>query len=222
MKLGIAFLFVCGVVSVLFLGIRSQGAQTTTFQITGIVLDDKGSPLANARVSALHMTRPLKGRLPSSFTDNDGRFKISDLEAARYSVVVENETEGYANFLSIAYQSILTLAEPTEETPSAYVAIQMSPQAGRITGLVTDKNGAKVKEANVKICLIADPERCSYGLGDDNGRFQILAPPETVVVVTVSKDERKDFRLKQKINGVEKDSLILKSGENHHVRITLD
>lgn len=218
MKIGIGLLVICCVA--VFFGIRSQTVAKVDFQITGTVIDDKGAPIEGARISAVHLTRPLKGRLPNAYTDTNGRFTITGLEAARYHIMVEKEKDGYPDFTSIAYTSTFTLAEPTKENPSTEVAIQMGPKAAQVLGKVTAKS--KLKDTRIKICLVENPEVCSFKYVDDDGAFAILAPPEKEFTLTVSSEGFQDYKLKQKILGISKDSLILKAGERHHAAISLN
>ena len=149
--------------------------------ITGRVVNEKGQPLANARVSLRAVGSMSPGH--SIFTDQDGRFEVSGLERATYQV----------NAWLSAYAP-----QPRNpfDTQSSNVRVGESVtlvliKGGVITGTVTNQNGEPVVGVRVRAKLIRDNDLLPAAYAqmgmerttDDRGVYRIYGLPAGTYVV---------------------------------------
>lgn len=182
------FYFLCICVALACVSVVGQvAAPSSTAQtsksgiITGRVVNEKGQPLANARVSLRAIGSMNPG--PSIITDHDGRFEISGLERMTYQIAAWAST--YA-------------PQPRNpfDTQSSNVRVGDSVtlvliKACVITGTVTNQSGEPVVGVRVRARLIRDNDLLPGPYNqvpmerttDDRGVYRIYGLPAGTYVV---------------------------------------
>jgi len=150
--------------------------------IEGIVLDERGEPLAGARVSAnsTGQVRPGSGRTwGSAKTDLEGRLEIYGLRKGEYR-------------LRASYHGRYA-AEVVVESGTKDVRIRMR-EAGRLAGRARGVNGMPVPGAQVR-ARVSDPsdpnrnENVGWTRTDPDGRFSLDSlPPDRPFQLTITHD----------------------------------
>src|SRR5690349_25097780 len=73
-----------------------ENSASRTGAIQGRVLNPEGEPVAGAEVHVLRYDLTT-GRLPTVYTDNQGKFLMKDLIPGRYTVSAGKTSDGYAD-----------------------------------------------------------------------------------------------------------------------------
>jgi hypothetical protein len=63
--------------SLLIFAQDGQDIQRYSYHVCGNVLDEKSQPMPNVTVWFMPAVRPINGRIPHTYTDNDGHFKMA-------------------------------------------------------------------------------------------------------------------------------------------------
>ena len=154
--------------------------------IRGIVVDEGGTPVVDAKVNA----SPLGGWRTVRFlryatTDADGRFLLDALEFGKYGVFAMKEEALYPNMSSSFYSdNVFPTAVITPAAPIAVLRIQLGSTAGVLTGSITNvANGAPLN-AGFKLTRAASPDKWLSTSAPPN--YRILIPSSTDVLLEVS------------------------------------
>jgi len=202
-----------------------EGCETSNqgCSISGRVIDINNVPIAGAKVSSMISDRPPRGRILYSFTNEDGRFVLGNVECGDNIIMAEKEEDGYPDPLSILSDEVFpsVFVEAGKQMPE--VEVRLGPKSPRIIGKLVDKGTRKaVNNAIVTICRADDDKRCySTSVGVD-GNFSLLAPliPFTV---RFSTPKYKDWVYGSKTNSKNvTDSLTLPSDEVHEMTVYLE
>jgi hypothetical protein len=155
------------------------------FVITGQVLDQYGSPVSYANVSAYPDL--LFGRLPSALADSSGKFSMEVENTGKYRLTAAKSAEQYAPLISaFHYPSSGAMPEAVvkAEQPAPFVIVRLGPRAGILTGSVIDATTQEyIQRFHVRICRVEGSRYCHQELFSGNlGRFQILVPATPILI----------------------------------------
>lgn len=162
------FLLVCVVCATCLLAAVAPSSQqkpaTTgapTYSIAGVVVDAAtGDTVPHAQVSLAVDSEPV-----AEVADDNGRFRISGLEAGKYPLYAK--AAGYVAQGFEQHGSFLTGIAVGQGLDSEHLLFRLHKQ-GLIYGRVTDDRGEPVRNANVQLVLLAAP-------GDFSGRPRVSA-----------------------------------------------
>ena len=128
-----------------------SSAQTpaTTFTIAGVVVDAAtGDTLPHAQVSLA-----VDGDQVTEVADDNGRFRISGLEARKYPLYAK--APGYVSQGFEQHGTFLTGIAVGQGLDSEHILFRLHKQ-GLIFGRVTDDSGDPVRQATVQLILLAE------------------------------------------------------------------
>lgn len=182
------FCFWCLFVALACLSVVGQvAAPSSTAQtsksgiITGRVVNEKGQPLANARVSLRAVGSMNAGQ--STITDQDGRFEVSGLERMTYQIAA------WATAYAPQPRNPFDTQSSNVRVGDSVTLVLM--KGAVITGTVASQTGEPVVGVRVRARLIRDQELLPWPyaqmsmerLTDDRGVYRIYGlPPGTYVV----------------------------------------
>ena len=162
-------------------------AETKSGSITGKVVNEKGEPLPNAKVSARAMGAAHANAV--AFTNSDGSFKVDGIESIPYEVSV---------WMPAYISQPADTEEPREKQYRAGDSVSfVLIKGGVITGTVTNVGGNPVIGVHVSARMIRDSNDRRLPRGfesrvntDDRGIYRIYGlPTGTYIVVAGSTDE---------------------------------
>jgi hypothetical protein len=166
-----------------------ENSASRTGAIQGRVLNPEGQPVAGAEVHALRSDLTT-GRLPTVYTDNQGKFLMKDLIPGRYTVSAGKTEDGYADtsspFHSFGQVNIPEISVDSHQV--THVVIRLGPKAARLFGYIIDAETNKRIQnlQNVQLTLRrVDHPDYIYSTGPNlEGRFDLLVPsvPFTIMV----------------------------------------
>jgi hypothetical protein len=154
--------------------------------ISGVVVDEKGEPVAAARVQA----DPAGGMPQSDIvheaeTDNDGHFTLSGLNLLTYKLFAMKEAANYPNTAFAFYShQVFPTVTLTETAPTANVIVKVGPPAAIIRGGVTDAVTGKPVDVSVLMRRVSNPEEW-FSVGQ-RSNYRVLVPPNADIVLEVS------------------------------------
>ena len=135
-------------------------ANAPAYIIAGVVVDSAtGDTVPHAQVSL-----SVDGEQITEVTDDNGRFRISGLEAGKYPLYAK--AAGYVPQGLEQHGSFLTAVVVGENSDSEHILFRLYKQ-GLIYGRITDDRGEPVRNANVQLVLLATP-------GDFSRRPRVL------------------------------------------------
>ena len=187
--------------------------------VEGLVLDERGNPVAHARVIATPADRGFT-YAPYTDTDANGTFSISGLEWGEYEISAEKKSDNYANTLDVFYagDSEPAKLELSPDRPTAHVEIRFPAKAGvLIVSLFDSRNG---EELDGCVHLERTSEKGKWRdvfLSKPNRR--VLIPPHTDVQLRVHSAGYFPWVLHDSKGPA---SIRLNSSEQKHLRIPLD
>ncbi|MFI5176280.1 MAG: carboxypeptidase regulatory-like domain-containing protein [Terriglobia bacterium] len=153
--------------------------------IRGTVVDERGLPVSQARVSIEATDHHQRSTSSSVETDDGGRFVIAHLEWGGFYVYAVKEDAGYPNMVFPIYsKGIQRRSTVTPERPEAEIEMHIGPKAGILTGLVTDAKTGEPVLATFLLKPIAQPE--DWIGFYSSGRYRYLVPPSTDLSLEVS------------------------------------
>jgi hypothetical protein len=161
---------------------NSQKPKTRSGAITGRVVDDSGTPIANARVFV--SAQSVQGVRQTIFTDDSGKFVAQDLPRASYAVTVQ----------VAGYTTVRQPGDTVHHTPGDSVTLVVR-KGGAITGRVTSADGDPIVGVQITATLVRDERgrrnESTFGntrYTDDRGIYRIFGlPPGTYIVAAGSK-----------------------------------
>jgi hypothetical protein len=197
--------------------LSSQSENVAQFgAIEGQVLDAQGRPLAGAKVDGF----PLQGQrdagvLPTTFTDQNGKFFLDGVMPGTHLISASKEEEGYpSTFFAFFVVDPKATSEVTvyNQQVTEGVLLRLGPKAAKLVGQIVDaQTGRPVNDAEMVLSRVDNPNhRYSIGPNRGEGRFERLVPPVA-------------FKLKVSARGYEewnygKDS----NGEAQYIQIAPD
>ena len=163
----LVLLLACSTVSV------CQTTAPETGSVQGVVLDEKGDPLADATVFVGTMT---KG--PSTQTDQKGRFTLTGVPSGTVGLHAYKKSAGYPYDLFaffVAPSAKLPFIEVIAGETTAGVTIQLGERAAHLSIKITDQNENEV-DATVELTR---PDLGKYGeyRTSAKGGLDLMVPP---------------------------------------------
>lgn len=166
--------------------------QGTRGQIIGLVIDERGRPVANAQVSPQYLGVALFRSLVINVdTDVHGRFTIDHLDWGPYAVHAGKEADGYPNTRFRLYQT----------RPAPRVTLSRQHTVGRVTVKIGPKGGVLV--SSVRDAVTHAPVAAQLVLKKTDGSgliylseppdFQVLLPADTDVLIEIRKEGYKPW-----------------------------
>lgn len=190
--------------------------------IRGSVVDDKGMPVAAARVSV----DPLNGVPRSDLvreveTDKNGHFAMDNLELGSYKVFAMKESSGYPNTAFAFYSNqIFPTATLTAGIPTVDLILKIGPPAGVVGGLVTGGTTNSPVDAAFLLRRSADPN--NWISLSQRAKYRVLVPPSTDVSFEVSAPGYKTYYYAGPSDSLKRPPLRLESGQEIRLDIQLD
>jgi|SRR6185312_9083357 len=122
------------------IGLMCHEVRAQVGQISGIVTDKSGTPVAYARVSpqllGFHVMHTLRIIVNA---DDKGRFKIGGLTLGDYAVYAFKEADGYPDTSIPLYRTrVAPKAQLTAHRPTVNVTVLIGPKAGIFAASVRD------------------------------------------------------------------------------------
>jgi hypothetical protein len=165
--------------------------------ISGKVINVKGEPISDARVSAQRVG-VIAMQWPSTETNGDGEFTLNDLAPGTYRLHAGKEDDGYAPTYSVFRSDDIAFAphvSVTENQAVLNIVIQLGSKGGWLTGrVVSALTSQAITDAQITVRRVDDPTKFfSTGLNNKTkrgGSFKILVPtaPFTVEVTALGYD----------------------------------
>lgn len=156
---------------------QQQQAEEHSGAISGVVVNERGQPVAGAKVSAEMMGVPTVSLIPFVDSDAAGRFTFDGLDWGKYAVCARKEDDGYAE---ICRSLLNAVSGPTPtlsaQSPRAEVLVAIGPKAGVMTGTVKDALTGAPVDGTLLVRLSKDNGRL-FGMGI-SPQFRVLLPPE--------------------------------------------
>lgn len=152
--------------------------------IRGIVVDDHGSPLARAMVTAEPPI--LAGVPPTTRTNAQGGFAITHLGWVKYKVYASKISAGYPENLGGFYGTGgVATVNLSPAAPRAYVRIRLGPRAGILHGRVTNAvTGKPINAADFRLVWVGSPN--DWMMTSQPSTYRVFLPPSTAVDLEVS------------------------------------
>ena len=154
--------------------------------IQGLVVNEEGTPIAEAKVHA----EPLDGRTRGTLvryveTDAQGRFRIDRLEWGKYMISAKKEESGYPDMMYAFYNNnLFTTVTLSQLSPLADVRIQLGPQAGVLTGTITDAESGNPVNAGFRFTPAERPN--NWLSKSAPPRYRVLLPAREGVFLEVT------------------------------------
>jgi len=162
---------------------KAQTPSIANGSVSGIVLNEDGQPVGQARVCLSKTQGNQTSNICRFLADETGQFHIDNVAFGEYEIFAIKEEDGYA----LEKQQPGQKLQITADDPLANVTIRMAPKGAVLVGSVRDKlTGQEIKErATVQFfALDAGTSGGSGGRAKD-GRFQIAVPTGVDLVVVV-------------------------------------
>lgn len=175
---------------------KGQAPQTplSSSLVQGKVLNDAGQPVAGATVYADSINFE-GGRMPSTRTDAQGRFRFNNLKNGLYRIYAEKEEDGYASPVSAFHSGDaggISLVNVYEQQATADTTIFLRPKSARITGQIVNLLTRKaIKGAQIILRRVDNPDYSYSTAADANGRINILVPSEPFTIEVLAEGYKK-------------------------------
>lgn len=151
-------------------------------RVTGIVLDEHGSPVAQASICVTQSRSNLSATTCDGQSDAQGRFQSTLLEAGAYEVSAINEEQGY----TLANQMPGEKVTITAAGPNRDVVIHLKPRGAIVAGSVKDRSsGRPLTNCFVEYVAI-NGKGSGSSSGNNNGDFSFTIPTATDMIFVVS------------------------------------
>ncbi len=202
------------------LGLSSTAQQPGA--IRGSVADEKGIPIAGARVSVDPLNGiPRSDLVREAESDKDGRFSITNLELGPYGVFAGKESSGYPDTSSSFYgNNAFPTATLTPSAPVVDLVLQVGPRAGVLKGQITD--AATNKPLDVAFLLRRSANPNNWVSISKRGEYRVLVPPSTDVSFEVSAQGYKTYYYGGTSDALKRPPVRLDSGQEMKLDIHLD
>ena len=173
---------VAGTVDLSVLAAIARGPATSC--ISGSVVDESKKPVAGINVEAFPVFSPNsypKDSYPSTTTDEQGRFKLSELEKGPYILYTKNESESYPSTRNSFYR--LTAQPSTQAAEKcAKVVVRLDPKAARLRIHVVDAaTGVPLPRFGVSF---RNPSGAHLVVSNASQDQEVLVPAHTALTVS--------------------------------------
>jgi hypothetical protein len=169
----------------------TAAAQEFTGIITGIVVDAQGKSVAGAWVTVGCGDRPLGGRVPGAFSDEQGHFAVGSLELAECDVYACNEQADIPCLTSVNPADLVHVTL-SEKVPTATVKVQLGEKGTVITGTVRDAITGEKLDAIFEYHQMKFPDlKSSMSSGPE---FRIFIAPSTDYSLKISAPGYKNWQ----------------------------
>lgn len=181
-------------------GTRTGPIDRTPARVSGVVLDDRGAPIAGAVVSIAQRSlsrgeRAVPGAAPEPIavrTGSDGRFEVADLIPGRYTVAASARTfvPGFIDPLALA---------PGESRDD--LELRLTRGGHLLRGTVNDIGGGGVSGALVRATNMSEGDLFTFfrapatGITDADGRYELSLGNGAYMVEVTHIDYVSDQRL---------------------------
>ena len=191
--------------------------------IQGTVIYEDGNPVNGATVYASAIFGLGAGIIPNAKTDKTGHFAITHLLLGKYAVTGEKQDEDYPRMVDRFYNSdkfqTVTL---TSQHFTASVTVRLGPKAGVLVGTVADALTNAPINACAEFRRAKEPNNRVVGTGLVNGKYRVLIPSNTDVLIKVWYQGHKSWYYPGTINKTQSQPLNLKPGEEKELDIRLE
>ncbi len=214
--------------SVLLPAIVHPSASEDRGSISGIVVDQLGNPVTNARVTTRDLDLPPNtvevgaGVVPYVETDARGRFLFKGLRVDhRYKVYSEKEQDGYPDMMLGMYNPTdkAPVATATSSVPAEGITVHIGPKAARLKWTVTDAaSGNSINHPTVSF------ERKDNGASAGGTALPgegILVPSDTDLTVEISARGYRDWYYGGALDKSTAASLRILPGEEQTLQVQL-
>jgi hypothetical protein len=182
-KLNTIMAAVLTILSYSCLNVLAQSNAQSPRTITGVVVEQDGTLLADATVCALG-TLPMAGRLPCGKSNKTGQFSVNVYARDSYTIDAEHFAHGYPPMLMRIPGSygkpsaIFPTVVVDDSTIPIPVRIVMGAKAGRLLLTILDYDTKQpIDKGLIKFCKPDDPTRCySVSTSFPNGHYEVLTP----------------------------------------------
>jgi 5-hydroxyisourate hydrolase-like protein (transthyretin family) len=200
---------------------RGASEAGATGVISGVVVNNRGEPIAAAKVHALSTERrPVAALVKYVETDTDGRFLMGQVEYGSYRLYALKETDGYPDRSFSFYSNGLTFqATVSERSPHAEALIVVGPIAGRLTGLISDSATGQPLNGRLHLWRIKDP--AIFFDTTVRAQYEILIPANNEVGMEVTVPGYEVWRYPGDPYATQSSPMLLRSDERKAVEIKL-
>lgn len=162
--------------------------------ISGMVVDERGAPVAGAKVNVVETHTPVLKAIRYFDTDERGAFMIRDLPFGDYRVFAMKREAGYPDMGAAFYSNdVFPTALLSEKNPAAYVVVQLAAKAGIVKGTVTDAVTQKaVSSPSLLLRRAADPKK--FLSKSAKAKYEIQVPSDAPVLFEVSAPGYQNWR----------------------------
>lgn len=193
---------------------------------TGIVVDERGSPVASAEVLATGtiVRGAGTGVLQYHQTDMDGRFIIQNLPWDKYRVSAKKEDEGYPGPLFGLYPAqsqFIQLVTLQPVSPIAHLTVHLPPKGGAIES-ISVVDAVTGREMNTAAITLRRAEEPAIFVETSTMLKPILVPSNTDVSIEISAPGYKPWPGKGEVMKAARIRLSPEQGVNLQVKLAPD
>ena len=191
--------------------------------IEGHVLDAEGQPVQNVTVYAQKVNL-IKGVIPSDETDEQGRFRISNLTPGTYKVYAASGAAGHSQAVLSFYSGSSEDAPEVivdEQQTTSDVVVHVGPKAATLAGRILDATTNQPVASARVLLRRTDIREGLYLTGpDQQGRFNIPVP-HVPFTVSVSAPGYEDWDSKNNLSSNQTGVLQLAPGTEKDLTVSL-
>lgn len=190
-------------------------------EIQGYVVDAQGQPVSEAIVHA-SMDNLEKGLIPSTETDEKGFYSLV-VRTGAYTVYSGKKSAGYPETLDPIYGEAIRYVkvQVKKDQVISGVTLKLGSPLGKLSGTISDAStNNPITDAHITLHSVDKPAYNFVTNVDENGHFQIVAPP-TPFTIEVSAEGYEKWRYKGIGIGNQMNVLEISSGSSHNLLITL-
>lgn len=158
--------------------------------IQGVVVDRDGRPIPHLIVYADLTDSPGRGRKPSTFADEKGRFLLGTLKPGNYMIHAYDVESGYPDtfFAFFGSPGAVPQVEVHEGKVTRDVVVRLGPKGGWLSGEVVDAiSRAPLVKADILLTRQGDPKRfISTGPNLPGATYRFLVPSNALFMMKVS------------------------------------